>query len=46
MKEEISGISEYSKFRSFKYPSYPNRCCKTLADTPLAIKANCVLALS
>ena len=43
-KEDISGISEYTKFRGCTHPSYPNNC-KTSADSPLAIKANCILTL-
>ena len=45
IKEDISGISEYSKFRGCKHLSYPNNCCQTSADSPLAIKANCILTL-
>jgi len=45
MKDDISGISEYSKFRGCRHPSYPNNCCKTSAASSLAIKANFVLTL-
>jgi hypothetical protein len=45
MKEDITCISEYSKFSGCKYPCYPNGCCKTLVESRLVIKVNCLLTL-
>jgi len=32
MKEDITSISENSKFTGYKYPSYTNDCCRTLTE--------------
>jgi len=45
MKEDITSISQNSKFRGCRYPSYTNDCCRTLTGTGLALKVKCLLVI-
>jgi len=45
MKEDITCICEYSKYRDGQYLGCPNVCCRTIVQPHLPIKINCLLTL-